>query len=116
MLEGMHLTAIGRATILLEPGEALDPSRADDYLVPLLDYLQKQKAERLLYDLKTLRVIDSEYYRWLSTIHALLALANIQMITVNMRPAVAYALSLTLTAPPPFACALDVHRATQRVL
>ena len=108
MPDAMHLTPIGDATVLLEPSEALDPSTPDHYLVPLLDYLQKQRATRLLYDLHNVAVIDRVYYDWLTAIHALCHVANIKMIAVNMRPTAAYALALRLETPPPFRCALDV--------
>lgn len=109
MLEAMHLTPIGNATVLLEPSEALDPSNPDAYLVPLLGYLQQQRAARLLYDLRNVCVVDLLYYNWLTAVHELCRIANIKMVTVNMRPAAAYALALRLKEPPPFACALDVN-------
>ncbi len=109
--EGMHLTPIGGGNVLLEPGEALDPSDPDAYLVALLTYLQQQRAARLIYDLKNVVVIDALYYAWLKRLHALCAVSGIELVAVNMRPAAAYALALVLDETPPFSCALNVNRA-----
>jgi rsbT antagonist protein RsbS len=38
-------------------------------------------------------------------------ISGIDMVLVNMRPATAYALALTMKDNPPFGCALDVNRA-----
>ncbi len=108
MIEGMHLTPISGGDILLEPGEGIDPANHDAYLTSLLEYLQQHKAQRLLYDLKNVRVIDSVYYRWLTALGSLCRISGIELITVNMRPAAAYALAIMLDKPPPFDCALDI--------
>lgn len=109
--EGMHLTPIGGGNVLLEPGEALDPTDPDAYLVALLGYLQQQRAKRLIYDLKNVAVIEAMYYGWLKRLHALCAVSGIELVAVNMRPAAAYALALVLDETPPFTCALNVDRA-----
>jgi len=49
------------------------------------------------------------YYSWLVKLDATCRIANVEMVTVNMQPAAAYALSLTLSQSPPFTCALDIH-------
>jgi len=108
MIEGMHLTPISGGDVLLEPGEGIDPGNHDAYLTSLLEYLQQHKAQRLLYDLKMVRVIDSVYYRWLTALSSLCRISGIELITINMRPAAAYALALMLDKPPPFNCALDI--------
>ena len=62
-----------------------------------------------MYDLKNVRLIDEVYYNWLTKLCATCRVANVEMFTVNMQPAAAYALSLTLKEPAPFTCALDIH-------
>ena len=109
MIEGVHLTPIGDGNVLLEPGEGLDPSNPDMLIAPILDFLQRNETLRLVYDLKNVRLVDSIYYAWLSTLNAACRIANVEMVTVNMHPAVAYALSLALDKSPPFRCVLDIH-------
>lgn len=111
MARGMHLTAIGEGAVLLEPTEGLDPGEPDAYLVPLIGSLQQMRAQRLLYDLRNVPVIDSLYYGWLASVAAMCRISGIDMVVVNMRPATAYALALTLKDNPPFGCALDVNSA-----
>ena len=106
----MHLTAIGGAKVLLEPGEGLDPSDPDAYLEPLVAYLQERGAKVLLYDLTNVPVIDELYYHWLAAVNTICRISGIRLVTVNMRPAAAYALALTLDNPPVFECALDVNQ------
>jgi anti-anti-sigma regulatory factor len=109
MIEGMHLTPIGDGNVLLEPGEGLDPSQPEALLAPVLEFLQRNAARRLVYDLKNVRLIDSVYYAWLVKLSAACRIADVGMVTVNMQPAAAYALSLTLDSSPPFTCVLDIH-------
>jgi rsbT antagonist protein RsbS len=109
MIEGIHLTPIGDGNVLLEPGEGLDPSSPESMVAPVLEFLQRNEARRLVYDLKSVRLIDEVYYSWLTKLDATCRIANVEMVTVNMQPAAAYALSLTLSKPPPFTCALDIH-------
>jgi len=111
MIQGMHLAAIGASNVLLEPGAGLDPSDPDTYLVPLLVYLQQHNTRRLLYDLGDVHIIDAVYYDWLLRLHRICRISGIELMTVNIRPPVAFALSLMLDATPPFTCALDVDRA-----
>jgi rsbT antagonist protein RsbS len=110
MIQGMHLTPIGRSDVLLEPTESLDPSRRDAPLEALLGYLQDHGARRLIYDLRNVSLIDAVYYDWLRAIHAICRISGIQFVTVNMRPVAAYALASRLKEDPPFECALDVQR------
>jgi len=112
MIKGMHLTAIGAQNVLLEPGAGLDPSDPDVYLEPLLRHLQTNNAERLLYDLSDVPVIDDVYYDWLLRLNTICKFANIELVTVNISPAVAYALSAIINADPPFTCALNVKEAS----
>jgi rsbT antagonist protein RsbS len=109
MIEGIHLTPIGDGNVLLEPGEGLDPSTPESMVAPVLEFLQRNEARRLVYDLKSVRLIDEVYYAWLTKLDATCRIANVEMVTVNMQPAAAYALSLTLNQSPPFTCALDIH-------
>lgn len=109
MAEGIHLTPIGDGNVLLEPGEGLDPSNPEALVAPVLDFLQHNEARRLVYDLKSVRLIDEVYYAWLTKLSATCRIANVEMVTVNMQPAAAYALSLALSKSPPFTCALDIH-------
>ena len=109
MIEGIHLTPIGDGNVLLEPGEGLDPGNPESMVAPVLEFLQRNEARRLLYDLKSVRLIDEVYYSWLVKLDAPCRIANVEMVTVNMQPAAAYALSLTLRKSPPFTCALDIH-------
>ncbi len=111
MIKGMHLTPIGEGKVLLEPGDGLDPSDPDAYLVPLAELLQQTHARCLLYDLKNVALVDPVYYQWLLRVHGICRIAGIEMVTVNMRPATAYGLALTLKETPPFSSALDVHAA-----
>ncbi|MHB8535203.1 MAG: hypothetical protein ACYDBW_07150 [Sulfuricaulis sp.] len=109
MADGIHLTPIGDGNVLLEPGEGLDPSNPDALLAPILEFLQHHEARRLVYDLKSVSLIDEIYYTWLTQLSNTCRIGNVQMVTVNMQPAAAYALSLTLDKPPSFVCALDIH-------
>jgi hypothetical protein len=113
MVDGMHLTPIGGGAVLLEPGEALDPGAPDRYAVP---YLQERGARRLIYDLSNVPVVDELYYAWLLQVHRLCRVAGIELVAANMHADVAFALSLQLHEPPPFACALDVDRARHATL
>lgn len=115
MIQGMHLTPIGGGHVLLEPGAGLDPSDPDAYLVGVLEVLQAHHAERLIYDLKNVPLLDAIYYRWLMALHAACRISGIQLVTVNMQPEAAYALSQLITAPPPFLCALDVDHVRRLV-
>jgi rsbT antagonist protein RsbS len=111
MVQGMHLTPIGDGNVLLEPSDGLDPGEPDTYLVPLTGALQQMRAQRLLYDLKNVPVVDKLYYTWLVSVAAMCRISGIDMVVVNMRPATAYALALTMKNSPSFDCALDVDRA-----
>lgn len=111
MVQGMHLTPIGDGNVLLEPTDGLDPGEPDTYLVPLTGTLQQMRARRLLYDLKNVPVVDNLYYTWLVTVAVMCRISGIDMVAVNIRPATAYALALTMKDNPPFGCALDVNRA-----
>ncbi|WP_019567904.1 hypothetical protein [Thioalkalivibrio sp. ALMg13-2] len=111
MVQGMHLTQIGGGTVLLEPGEGLDPGEPDAYLAPLATYLQRAGARRLIYDLSSVPVIDPLYYDWLKKVYAVSAVCGVRMVVASMSPPTAYALASTLNETPPFDCALNVDRA-----
>lgn len=110
MIQGMHLTAIGACKTLLEPGAGLDPSDPDRYMEPLLDYLQQNNTQRLLYDLGDVHIIDVVYYDWLLQLYAICHISGVELVTINIRPPAAFALSLILDTNPPFTCALDVSQ------
>ncbi|MDH5649886.1 MAG: hypothetical protein OEY67_09560 [Gammaproteobacteria bacterium] len=116
MIPGLHLTPIGNNSVLLEPGEGLDPSAPDNYLAELMAFLQEHHADTLIYDLKTVPLIDQVYYNWLIRLYRLCLLANIEMIAVNFCSTAAFALSLSLTESPPFKCALDVESARHGIV
>ena len=115
MLRGMHLTAIGDNNMLLEPGDALDPSSPDDYVVELMKIMQKEDARTLMYDLKQVPLIDQVYYQWLVRLHSLCRLANVDLIMVNIQTTAAFSLAMNLKQPPPFKCSLDVDSARHGV-
>jgi rsbT antagonist protein RsbS len=104
MAEGIHLTPIGDGNVLLEPGEGR-PSDPGALVAPVLDFLQNNEGRGLVYGPEA-RLIDG--CTGLVN-HATCRIANVEMVTVNMQPAAAYALSLTLNQSPPFTCALDIH-------
>lgn len=110
-LQGMRLTPLGGRSVLLEPAEALDPARPDEMVAPLAEALQQMRARQLLYDLKSLAVIDGLYYDWLCRVSAICRISGVEMVAVNIRPAAAYALAVSMEEKPPFRCALDVDRA-----
>ncbi|WP_236860615.1 STAS domain-containing protein [Candidatus Reidiella endopervernicosa] len=109
----MHLTPIGEGNVLLEPGEGLDASDPDAYLVEMIDRLQQLSARRLIYDLKSIPLIDTLYYEWLLSVNSMCQIAGIEMVVVNIRPPVAYNLALMIKETPPFGCALDVDGARE---
>ncbi|MHB8257465.1 MAG: hypothetical protein ACYDHY_10955 [Acidiferrobacterales bacterium] len=116
MIPGIHLTPIGDDSVLLEPGDGLDPTDPNAYLVPLLAFLQKKRARFLIYDLKNVALIDRVYYEWMTAMNSLCLISGIRMVVANIRPYAAFALSQLLSDDPPFACALDVDSARQAIL
>lgn len=115
MIQGMHLTPIGDGNVLLEPGAGLDPGDPSAYLVPVLEVLQANAAHRLLYDLKNVALLDDVYYAWLTALHGACRISGIELITVNMQPEAAFALSHLIVGPPPFHCARDVDQVRRGV-
>lgn len=107
-VEAMHLTAIGRGRVLLEPELGLDPAEPERYLDDLISHLQATRASKLLYDLKKIPVIDDVYYQWLMTLHSACLICGIELVAVNISAAAAYGLSLQIDCLPPFTCARDV--------
>jgi len=107
----MHLTPIGYDTVLLKPGEALDPSSPNAYLEGVISFLQEHGARRLLYDLGHLPLIDAVYYACLCSLHRACRSAGMEMIGVNIRPTAAFSLARLIDSSPPFDCALDVDSA-----
>lgn len=108
---GMHLTEIGDGVVLLEPTEGLDPSDPDGYLTMLLEFFTARRPRRLIYDLRSVAVIDSVMYDWLKRVSGACAISDVEMVAVNIRPEAAFALARRLDGGPPFRCALDVDRA-----
>ncbi|MHB8347663.1 MAG: hypothetical protein ACYDHM_10870 [Acidiferrobacterales bacterium] len=116
MIPGIHLTPIGDDSVLLEPGEGLDPTDPDGYLVPLLAFLQKKRARFLIYDLKNVALVDRVYYDWMTAMNSLCLISGIRMVVANIRPYAAFALSQLIDGDPPFSCALDVDSARQTIV
>jgi rsbT antagonist protein RsbS len=116
MISGLRLTPLGNDSVLLEPGQGLDPGQPDEALEKLLDYLQRTRARHLIYDLSTVAVIDNAYYAWLTRLHTGCQVCGVRLIAVNIRPHAAYALARQLTEIPAFATALDVDSARQLIL
>lgn len=110
-MKGMHLTPIGDGYVLLEPAIGLDPSMPDDYLEQIMILLQTHAAKYLIYDLKTLPIIDETYYTWLEKLYNLCCIGGQIMFVVNMQPTAAFGLATYLKSDPPFFCALDVNDA-----
>lgn len=104
----MHLTSIGKHELLLEPGEALDPNVADEYLEPIVLRLQQTSTRCLYYDLQALPLIDPLYYAWLNRLARTCHVIGVRMVVVHMRPTAAFGLSSFLKENPPFETALDV--------
>ena len=113
MLQGMHITPLGNRKILLEPGDSLDPSSPDDYVVDLMGALHTESTDTLIYDLKKVPLIDDIYYAWLIRLNKLCGLSNINMVIVNIRTTAAYSLATSMKESPPFKCSLDVESARQ---
>lgn len=111
MVQGMHLTPLGDGAVLLEPGEGLDPGDPDAYVEPLVGYLQECAADRLIYDLGQVVVIDDLYYDWLVRLSRACRVSGVRMVAANIHAPAAFALAQQLAADPPFDCALDVDRA-----
>lgn len=116
MLKGMHMTSIGSNIMLLEPGDGLDPSMPDEYVVDIMQIMQKADARTLMYDLKSVPLIDEVYYAWLVKLHRLCALSNIELIATTIRPTAAFSLATSLKKPPLFKCSLDVDSARQGIV
>lgn len=116
MIRGVHLTSIGNNSVLLEPGDSLDPSAPDDYLVELMNVLQKESANTLIYDLKNVPLVDRIYFSWLVRLHNLCKLVNIEMIVVNIRTTAAFSLAISIKDSIPFKCALDVESARHGIV
>lgn len=115
-MDTLRVTPLGEAQVLLEPGEALDPSHPDEHLAELYARLRELGAHRLICDLGSLPVIDPVYYHWLDRLAALCRVAGMEMVAVNLQPAAAYALARQLSDAPAFACERSVERARRRPL
>ncbi len=116
MLKGMHLTSIGNRNMLLEPGDGLDPGSPDEYVVELMQMLQKANAQTLMYDLDNVPLIDAVYYAWLVKLHRLCLVSNMDFIVTNIRPTAAFSLATSLKEAPLFKCSLDVDSARQGIV
>lgn len=115
MLQGMHITPIGNKKILFEPGDSLDPSDPDEYVIELMDALHDNHTDTLIYDLKKVPLIDDVYYSWLIRLNKLCRLSNIDMVIVNIPTTAAFSLAITMKEPPPFKCSIDVESARQGI-
>ncbi|MCW7752791.1 hypothetical protein OOT00_02180 [Desulfobotulus sp. H1] len=109
MIPGVHLTPIGSARFLLEPGPGMDPSEPGNLIPEIIQILQRHKARFLFYDLAGTPVIDTLYYDWLCQLSRSCAAAAISMTVIRMPPSAACSLASHILAPPPFACALDTE-------
>lgn len=105
-----HLTRIGPASLLLEPGEGLDPSAALEYIEDLVRVLLSGDSRYLYYDVKDVAVIDPVYYQWLLQLERSCRLLRVSLVVVHMRPETAFALGHSLDGPIPFACAQSLDR------
>ncbi len=105
-----HLTKIGPAGLLLEPGEGLDPSAALDYIEHLVRVLLSSESRYLYYDVKDVPVIDPVYYEWLLQLGRSCRLLGASLVILHMRPETAFALGRNLEGPVPFFCAQSLDR------
>lgn len=111
MIDGIHLTPIGDNNLLLEPMDGLDPTDTDDCMDMIAHFMQKNNTRRLIYDLSAVMMIDQVYYDWLILLHSLCEVSSVEMVVVNIKPAVAFSLAMIIKDAPPFACQLNVDRA-----
>lgn len=103
-----HLTPLGRADMLLEPGEGLDPTAVDALTHELSQILGRNHVQRLFYDVKQVAVIDRIYYDWLVRLWQMCQLYQVELIVVQMQPGAAFALGGLLVGTPPFRCIRDM--------
>ena len=115
-MDHLRVTPLGEALVLLEPGEALDPSHPDTHLADLYARLQELAVQRLICDLGALPMVDPVYYHWLDRLAALCRIGGMELVVVNLRPAAAYALAQQLDSDPPFTCERSVEDARRRPL
>ncbi len=110
-MQGMHLTVLSSQCVLLEPGVSLDPANPEQYAADIIEFLQKNRIQGLIYDLKELALIDKTYYQWLKYLFTLCKLNNTQLVAIHMKPSAAYGLSCFMKEPPPFETALNIESA-----
>lgn len=108
-IPGLHLTLIGRGTLLLEPSLSLDIADNGAALEEILKRLQSVAATRLYYDLEELAVIEPFYYNWLNALGRACRTINVRFICIHMQPTAAFALSCHMEQMPMFETALDVE-------
>lgn len=103
-----HLTQIGRADFLLEPGRGIDVARPGDLIEEILHRLQHAKPTRLYYDLAELPLIDPVYYNWLNALARACQTMNVALVCIHMQPTAAFGLTSFITQAPLFQTARDV--------
>ncbi len=103
-----HLTSIGYGKVLFEPGPAMDPTDSEGEIKETLEFLRKQGASLLYYDMSKVMLIDRVYYKWLCVMHDACRIFGAKMIAVNVRPTAASSLSNILDSDPPFPSAQEI--------
>ncbi|MCW8929482.1 MAG: hypothetical protein OQL19_04505 [Gammaproteobacteria bacterium] len=112
-MQDVHLTILSRQCVLFEPGVSLDPSNPEQYASGVIRFLQKNRTKGLIYDLKSISLIDKTYYEWLKYLNTLCKLNNTELIVIHMKPSAAYGLSRCINESPPFKTALNIEAARQ---
>lgn len=115
-MQGMHLTILSKQCVLLEPEISLDPANPGQYASDIIAFLQKNRTQALIYDLKDIVLIDKTYYAWLKYLSTLCKLNNTRLIAIQMVPSAAYGLSLFMDESPPFQTALCIEAARKNLL
>jgi len=110
-MQGVHLTVLSRKCVLLEPGMSVDPAKPDQYASEIMECLQKNQTQGLIYDLKNIALIDKTYYEWLKYLNTLCKLNNTRLVVIHMKPSAAYGLSRFINELPPFESALNIEAA-----
>jgi len=94
--------------VLFEPGPAMDPTDCAGEIKETLEFLRKQGASLLYYDMNKAMLIDRVYYKWLCVMYDACRIFGAEMIAVNVRPTAACSLSNILDSAPPFSCAQEI--------
>lgn len=106
---GVHLTRIGSGDMLLEPTRALDIGNTAPLLDGILACLQRERSQRMYYDLAEMAVIDAAYLAWLESLSRACRAINVRIICIHMQPTAAFGLATLLSEPHSFETALDMQ-------